>query len=485
VAAESEHRRVSRSRFSRPGFAMGGGTPRSAKSVANGGGASKRKKVSDDDHDTGGSGSGSGEGKKPRREKDTVVTVGKQTSGIKNKMARSELYGKLKHHKALERKKKRSARQKEEERALARGETPKPRQVPKTIENQRVRDATFVEIGDDEVAEEDKEDEFSSYFSQTTSPKIIITTSRKPSGEMFKFLENLFATIPNATYYARRAYTVQEIQKHASTRGFTDILVFNENKKFSRGNNVNGLLHVHLPEGPTCLYKLSSLVLTKKIRNHGRATNHHPELILNNFSTRMGHRVGRMFASVFPQKPEFNGRRVVTFHNQRDFIFFRHHRYIFETRKGKRRAHQGHLATAEVPTDEIEQRGRFGKGKKAKAIEKKRRRMPEDADGSDDSDGDDSDGDDSDGDAEDFSDAESDGEGGESTRAETKKTKKKNDFDSDEQTVQARLQELGPRFTLKLMSVQKGTFDSEHGEYEYVRNGETDGTKHNRRKFVL
>ena len=51
--------------------------------------------------------------------------------------------------------------------------------------------------------------------------------------------------------------------------------------------------------------------------------------------------------------------------------------------------------------------------------------------------------------------------------------------------VAARLQELGPRFTLKLMSVQKGTFDSEHGEYEYVRNGETDGTKHNRRKFVL
>jgi ribosome production factor 1 len=79
-------------------------------------------------------------------------------------------------------------------------------------------------------------------------------------------------------------------------------------------------------------------VLTKKIRNHGRATNHHPELILNNFSTRMGHRVGRMFASVFPQKPEFNGRRVVTFHNQRDFIFFRHHRYIFEMRKGKKGA---------------------------------------------------------------------------------------------------------------------------------------------------
>ena len=469
---------------------MGGGTPRSSKSVAKGsGGASKRKKVSDagGDGDVT-SGSGSGDAKRARREKDTVVTVGKQTSGIKNKIARSELYGKLKHHKALERKKKRVARQKEEERALAAGETPRPRQVPKTIENQRVRDETFVEAGDDEVAEEDAEDEFASYFSQSTSPKVIITTSRKPSGEMFKFLENLFTVVPNAYYYARRAYTVQEIQKHAETRGFTDVLVFNENKKFSHGARVNGLLHVHLPEGPTCLYRLSSLVLTRKIRNHGRATNHHPELILNNFSTRMGHRVGRMFASVFPQRPEFNGRRVVTFHNQRDFIFFRHHRYIFEMRAGKRRAHQGHLAAAEVSAEDARARGRFGKGKKAKALEKKRRREEsEEERGASDESGserDDSEGDDSDSEEEDFSDAESDGEGGATASAKRRRTPRAADG-GEETSVQARLQELGPRFTLKLMSVQKGTFDSEHGEYEYVRNGETDGTKRNRRKFVL
>ena len=464
---------------------MGGGTPRSAKSVAKGsGGASKRKKVSDagGDGDVA-SGSGSGDAKRARREKDTVVTVGKQTSGIKNKIARSELYGKLKHHKALERKKKRVARQKEEERALAAGETPKPRQVPKTIENQRVRDETFVEAGDEEVAEEDAEDEFASYFSQSTSPKVIITTSRKPSGEMFKFLENLFTVVPNAYYYARRAYTVQEIQKHAATRGFTDLLVFNENKKFSHGARVNGLLHVHLPEGPTCLYRLSSLVLTKKIKNHGRATNHYPELILNNFSTRMGHRVGRMFASVFPQRPEFNGRRVVTFHNQRDFIFFRHHRYIFETRLGKKRQHQGHLATAEVQTEDVETRGRFGKGKKAKALEKKVKEQRKSREESEDERDSGSDSEESS--EEDFSDAESDGEGGARAAGKKKKPRRNADGETEETSVQARLQELGPRFTLKLMSVQKGTFDSEHGEYEYVRNGETDGTKRNRRKFVL
>ena len=30
-----------------------------------------------------------------------------------------------------------------------------------------------------------------------------------------------------------------------------------------------------------------------------------------------------MFASLFHQDPTFKGRRVATFHNQRDFIFFR------------------------------------------------------------------------------------------------------------------------------------------------------------------
>lgn len=36
-------------------------------------------------------------------------------------------------------------------------------------------------------------------------------------------------------------------------------------------------------------------------QGHGRATQHKPELVLNNFGTRLGRRVGRMFASLFPQ----------------------------------------------------------------------------------------------------------------------------------------------------------------------------------------
>jgi ribosome production factor 1 len=78
------------------------------------------------------------------------------------------------------------------------------------------------------------------------------------------------------------------------------------------------------------------------------------------------------------------GRQVVTFHNQRDFIFVRHHRYVY---------------------------------------------------------------------------------------------RKEND------KVRAKLQELGPRFTLKLQYLQEGSFDTEFGEYEWVRKpGMIEGSK---KKFFM
>lgn len=43
-------------------------------------------------------------------------------------------------------------------------------------------------------------------------------------------------------------------------------------------------------------------------------------------------------------------------------------------------------------------------------------------------------------------------------------------------------QELGPRFTLKLQTLQKGTFDSKFGEFEWVHKTDMDTS---RRRFHL
>lgn len=49
--------------------------------------------------------------------------------------------------------------------------------------------------------------------------------------------------------------------------------------------------------------------------------------------------------------------------------------------------------------------------------------------------------------------------------------------------TKARLQELGPRFTMKMKWLQEGTFDTQFGEYEWFhKRKEMDTT---RRKFHL
>ena len=79
---------------------------------------------------------------------------------------------------------------------------------------------------------------------------------------------------------------------------------------------IDSVILSHLPDGPTANFRVSSVKLRDQIVRHGAAPGEsHPELILNNFDTMLGHRIGRMLASLFPQTPNLNARRVITLHN--------------------------------------------------------------------------------------------------------------------------------------------------------------------------
>ncbi|XP_072516332.1 ribosome production factor 1 [Salminus brasiliensis] len=295
-------------------------------------------------------------------------------SEIKNKQRRHLMFMKLKQEKRKHKLDLRKKRRKERE---ALGDKAPPKEVPKTIENQRVHDETMVDPEDEEVAYDEGTDEFSAYFNKLINPKVLITTSDRPRGRTVRFCEQLATVIPSAHVYYRRGLALKRIIPQCISRDFTYLIVINEDRKVP-----NGMVLCHLPDGPTAHFKVSSVRLRKEMKRKGKdPTEHHPEVILNNFTTRLGHSIGRMFAALFPHDPQFTGRQVATFHNQRDFIFFRFHRYIFKNEK------------------------------------------------------------------------------------------------------KVGIQELGPRFTLKLRSLQKGTFDSKFGEYEWVhKRHEMDS---NRRKFHL
>ncbi|XP_027085803.1 uncharacterized protein [Coffea arabica] len=339
-----------------------------------------------------------GEQKVKKKKKEKLAADGLLPSTIKNKEKRSAVHAKLKHQKRLEKRKRAKARDAAEQRALELGEEPPPRKIPRTIENTRELDETICKPDDEELYAANDADEFSSILKQDRTPKILITTCRFNSTRGPAFISDLLSVIPNAHYFKRGTYDLKKIVEYAENKEFTSVIVVHTNRR-----EPDALLIIALPDGPTAHFKLSKLLLRKDIKNHGNPTSHKPELVLNNFTTRLGHRIGRLIQSLFPQDPNFRGRRVVTFHNQRDFVFFRHHRYIFETKESKQAASSG------------------------------------------------------------------------------KKSKDNNDEKSEQKLI-ARLQECGPRFTLKLISLQHGTFDSKGGEYEWVHKPEMDTS---RRRFFL
>lgn len=351
----------------------------------------------------------------------------KNISEIRCKSVRAEMYMKMKKEKAKE-SKKRKLENKD-----------KPKQIPKTIENCRIKDETYItdinndpelqldlrtdelsrhfrpkkeaepaeesdreDSDDDEDGEGEKDaneldedaeeieqmekdyneetDDESEEEEENKEPKILITThDMRIHLTTYKLCRELSRILPNADYFYRKNTRLTKIIPEAIKRDYSAMIVINEDRK-----QPNGMHIVLLPEGPTLNFKLSSVKTSDEIKGATGVsgfTKHKPEIILNNFNTRLGLQVGRAFAAIFPPDPQYHGRHCITFHNQRDYIFFRHHRYIFRS------------------------------GKKVS------------------------------------------------------------------------IQELGPKFTLKLRSLQKGTFDTKFGEYEWVQKRHE--MESSRRKFSL
>lgn len=338
----------------------------------------KRKREDVDDSDDGGGGNddSNGEGaageddddddQKPRMRINPLNV-------IKNKEKRAKLFKKQQQQK--KKAQKRGRRQRKEEGGV--------RSTGHTIESLRETDHTAIEDLEDsdneELRKELEIDEFADYYAKSYSPKVLITYADNPVTKTRKFGVELARIIPNALAKIRNRSSIKQMVKSAVREEYTDLLIINENNR-----QPNGLLVIHLPNGPTAHFKLSNVKITKEIkRSHEEFTRHRPEVILTNFSTRLGLTVGRMLGALFHHDPEFVGRRAVTFHNQRDYIFFRHHRYQF-SKEGKR----------------------------------------------------------------------------------------------------AKLRELGPRFTLKLRSIQEGTFDSKCGDFDWMITNKRHAMEGRRRFFL-
>ncbi|KAG5501396.1 hypothetical protein JKF63_03209 [Porcisia hertigi] len=240
--------------------------------------------------------------------------------------------------------------------------------IPKTKERKRKSDVTIVENKEDaEIVNDEADDEFAAFFRDQKNPRTLITTGEHPCFRSKQFVKELLWLVPNSIYRPRKSYTLKEITQFCCNRGFTDLLVVTDRIK-----EPHNLIVSHLPEGPTATFRVSNFLTYAQLEDPAPRTEHYPELIFKNFDTRLGRRISRMLECLFPATRDYAGRAVATFHNQRDYIFLRTHRYIFDSLEA------------------------------------------------------------------------------------------------------VRLQEMGPRFTLRLLSLQSGTFDRQFGEYEWYRKKEHD-----------
>ncbi|KAL0227258.1 hypothetical protein P9112_014582 [Eukaryota sp. TZLM1-RC] len=201
-----------------------------------------------------------------------------------------------------------------------------PKKIPRTLDNTRAHEVTFLDPEDPHIEQLDEIDEFADYFSGERASNVLVTSTYRPSGLTRTFVSE-FSDLIHGSFYRRtdKTQTIKQLCKMATESNFTDLVVVSEAK-----SKPYLFTHIHLPHGPTAVYKLSNYVPRKAVRHHGKPTSHPPEVIMNQFSTRLGHRVSRMLHCLFPVNSDPKGRQVVTLHNQRDYIFFRFHRFIFD-----------------------------------------------------------------------------------------------------------------------------------------------------------
>jgi ribosome production factor 1 len=213
------------------------------------------------------------QGKKPINTAKKAAPVTKNPSHIANKLKRNEVYGKYLVQKKLDKKASRILRDKEAEALGENGQTEK--KVSKTLDNTRELEATMVH-NDPEIAADEADDEFASYFQSDTPPKVLVTTRPFPSKKLFFFIADLQKLIPKLHFYPRKSFSLKEICHFASNREFTHVIVLSENAKACNGMTIShvGTGSDKYTLGPTAFFKVSNVVTSKNIPNHGASTAH-------------------------------------------------------------------------------------------------------------------------------------------------------------------------------------------------------------------
>lgn len=201
--------------------------------------------------------------------------------------------------------------------------------VPTEIRKDQRQLKRQVELEDDNTAmpRTHVDDEYASASSR--DPKIMITTSRDPSSRLTQFAKELKLVFPGAQRLNRGGQMMPDLVSTCRNHDFTDMIVLHEHR-----GEPDGMVVCHLPYGPTAYFGVHHTVLRHDIgdkKKVGTISEAVPHLVLDNFTSKLGERVGNILKYLFPPAKDAS-QRMITFANVSDFISFRHH--TFQMPKG-------------------------------------------------------------------------------------------------------------------------------------------------------
>jgi len=224
----------------------------------------------------------------------------------------------------------------EHERA-EKGEEAAPRRLPDSIDRLRIQDETTAVHANPAAAEEllvaEAADEFQEYFQGKREPKVAITTSENPQGKYtIQFCQDLVAVFGGtAVYVPRGQLKIYQLCGTLIKEEYTSVIIVHEDRR-----TPTYMMMISLPDGPTAWFRLTSVFTHRELVGAGNPIpDAPPEVILTNFRTRLGRRVARLLQNNLSLHENKRARQVITFHNQRDFIFFRAYRYVVEPKDKK------------------------------------------------------------------------------------------------------------------------------------------------------
>lgn len=151
-------------------------------------------------------------------------------------------------------------------------------------------------------------------------PRILLTTSRKPSSRLLQFLKELKIVIPNGVRTNRGNYVMKDLVEIALKYEFSDLIILHEHR-----GQPDGIIISHMPSGPTAYFGLTDVVLRHDLRTRLETmSEEYPNLIFEGFNSNIGERVTDILKYLFPV-PKLDSHRVITFVNKDDLIVCRHH----------------------------------------------------------------------------------------------------------------------------------------------------------------